>query len=60
VLLLLARAARYPPPARTSASQALGEFRKTQGSSASTPLKERLHADVWDSIRDAGESSYFA
>lgn len=60
VLLLLAQAARSPPPARTSATQALGEFRKTQESTASTPLKERLKTDVWDSIRDAGENSYFA
>ena len=60
VLLLLAKATRYPPPARTSATQALGEFRKTQESTARAPLKERLNPDVWDTIRDAGENPYFA
>jgi hypothetical protein len=60
VLVLISRAARFPPPVRTSATQALGEFRKTQESTESSPLKERLKLEVWESIREVGESTYFA
>jgi Domain of unknown function (DUF3437) len=60
-LLAVVRAARFPPPVRTTATQALGEFRKTHESTESRPLRERLSADVWEGIMDvAMQSSYFA
>lgn len=61
VLMALTRAAQAPAPVKVSATEALGNFRKTQEGTSRLPLRERLDPDVWDALRDAAvQSSYFA
>jgi hypothetical protein len=61
VLLMIARAARFPPPVSTAATKALGEFRKTHETTESRPLKDRLSIEVWEGIMDVTlQTSYFA
>lgn len=61
VVMALTRAAREPNPVRSSAVDALQQFRTNHEGISRLSLKERLDPDVWDALRDAAvQTSYFA